>query len=193
MSLSTLTKIAVQREHGVPKATKKKPEPRAEGEPKKEYPTEKRSYLSTLAAAIPTEPLALYTFLVATIVATIGPGDDERLFMRWAIYAATIAVIVLWLGASHFRNLDAKERKRRFPWLEAASATVAFAAWGLAMPESPLNAELSGDDRTIWTAIVTVAGVLVLGMLGKDLKEEAKPKKKRRRRKQETPPAKQPA
>ncbi len=190
MSLSTLTKIAVQREHGVPKTTKKKPAPSAvEGTEK----TEKRGYLSTLAAAIPTEPLALYTFLVATIVATIEPGDDERLFMRWAIYAAMIVVIVLWLGASHFRNVDANEKKRRFPVLETASATVAFAAWGLAMPESPLNAELSGDDRTIWTAIVTVAGVLVLGMLGKNLNEEAKPKKKGRRRKQEAPQARQPA
>jgi hypothetical protein len=155
----TLTKIAVQRESGAPKTTKRKS---AAGE----AATEERGYLSSLVAAIPTEPLALYTFLVATIVSTIEANGDQRLFMRWAIYAVTIVVIALWLGASFLRNRDKKkEKKRRFPWVETAAAVVAFAAWGLAMPESPLNAELSGDNRTIWTAIITAAGVVVLGML----------------------------
>jgi hypothetical protein len=170
MSLSTLTKIATQRDSAAPRTTKKKPGPGSE------VGTEERGYLSSLVAAIPTEPLALYTFLVATIVATIGPGDDERLFLRWAIYATTIVLIALWLGASYLRNADSGKDKRKFPWVETASAVVAFAAWGLAMPESPLSAELSGDNRTIWTAIITAAGVVVLGMLGKPLKEKVKPR-----------------
>lgn len=176
MSLSTLTKIAIQRESGAPKATKKKLAPG-------EVATEGRSYLSSLAAAIPTEPLALYTFLVATIVSTIEAKGDQRLPMRWAIYAATIVVIALWLGVSFFRNRDQeKKKRRRFPWVETVAAVAAFAAWGLAMPESPLNAELSGDDRTIWTAIITAAGVVVVGMLGKPLTEKAKPRGKGRRK-----------
>lgn len=184
MSLSTLTKIATQRDSGTPQATEKQPTPGSE------VATENRSYLSSLAAAIPTEPLALYTFLVATIVSTIESGGDERLFMRWAIYAATIVVIVLWLGASYLRNIDPDEKKRRFPLLETVSAVVAFAAWGLAMPESPLSAVLSSNNRTIWTAIVTVAGVLILGMLGKPLKEKVKSKPpKPGKGKQEKPPA----
>lgn len=155
---------------------------------------EERSYLSSLVAAIPTEPLALYTFLVATIVSTIEADGDQRLFMRWAIYAATIVVIALWLAASFLRNRDPEEKKRRFPWVETAAAVAAFAAWGLAMPESPLSAELSGDDRTIWTAIITAAGVVVLGMLGKPLTEEVKPrgkgtgKQKRRQQPAKDPP-----
>lgn len=184
MSLSTLTTIATQRDVGAPRTTKKKPAQASEAA------TEERSYLSSLVAAIPTEPLALYTFLVATIVATIKPGADERLSMRWAIYGATIAVIVLWLGSSYLRNSDPQKKKRSFPWLETAAAVVAFAAWGLAMPESPLNAVLSSDDRTIWTAIITAVGVVVLGMLGKPLKEEVKPKQRKRKRqklKQEPP------
>lgn len=179
MSLSTLTKIATQRDTGAPRATKKKlPEGGAKEEAEERKETEERSYLSSLAAAIPTEPLALYTFLVATIVATIGPDSDKRLFMRWMIYAAMIVVIALWLGSSYLRNRD-PQKKRSFPWLETASAIVAFGAWGLAMPESPLNAVLSGDNRTIWTAIITAVGVVVLGMLGKPLKEEVKPRKKK--------------
>jgi hypothetical protein len=168
VSLSTLTKIAAQRDSGPPKAAKKKPEAGSQ-----EIRTEERSYLSTLVAAIPTEPLALYTFLVATIVATIGPGDDKRLVMRWILYGVTITLIVAWIAASYLRNRDSRSN-RRFPVVEALSASVAFAAWGLAMPESPLNAVLSTNNRTIWTAIVTAAGVVILGMLGKPLKEKAK-------------------
>jgi cation transport ATPase len=190
VSLSTLTKIATQRDTGAPQTTEKKTP--AHGSAEK---TEERSYLSSLIAAIPTEPLALYTFLVATIVATIEPGGDKRLFMRWVVYAAMIVVIVLWLGSSYLRNSD-PQKKRAFPWLETASAVIAFAAWGLAMPESPLNAVLSSDNRTIWTAIITAAGVVILGMFGKPLKEEAKPKRTRgggRGRRRQEAPAKQSA
>ncbi len=172
MSLSTLARIATQRDTGKPHVAKKRK--KTQGEESK-IGTEERSYFSTLVAAIPTEPLALYTFLVATIVATIEPGGDEHLFLRWVIYLAMIGVIVLWLWSSYRRNRDSQE-SRSFPVLETMSAVVAFAAWGLAMPESPLNAALSSDNRTIWTAIVTVVGVLILGMLGKTLKEEVKAK-----------------
>jgi hypothetical protein len=48
---------------------------------------------------------------------------------------------------------------------------VAFAAWGLVMPQSPLAAELSGDNRVIWTAIITVVGVAVLGLLSRSLQK----------------------
>jgi hypothetical protein len=186
MSLSTLTKIATQRDTGAPQTTKRKP---GSG-----VATEKRGYLSSLVAAIPTEPLALYTFLVATIVATVEPDGDKRLFMRWAIYAAMIVVIVLWLGAAYLRNIDPHEKKRHFPWLETGSAVVAFAAWGLAMPESPLSAVLSSDNRTIWTAIITAAGILILGMLGKPLKEKVRPRQRgqKKRKGQEQPANKQP-
>lgn len=169
MSMSTLTKIATQRESGRPQTTKRE-EPRGGSKGQ----TDDRSYLSTLAAAIPTEPLALYTFVTATILSTIEPGSDQRLLMRWVIYAATIVVIVLWLAGSFYRNLEKKAKKRKFPWVETASAAVAFAAWGLAMPESPLNAELSSNNRTIWTAIIVAVAILLLGMFGKPMKEPAK-------------------
>lgn len=80
---------------------------------------------------------------------------------------------MLWLGVACYRD-RAAGKKRRFPWLETAAAAVAFAAWGLVMPASPLNAELSGDDRVIWTVIITVLGVGVLGLLGVPLSQQVK-------------------
>jgi len=166
MSLSTLGTIAVQRDKQAPRRSKRRPATAGEMND-----TEQRGYANVLVAAIPTEPLALYTALVGTIVAGIEAGEDSMLDMRWAIYAAGIVFIVAWLGSVYLRR-PAVERKRRFPLVETASATVAFAAWGLVMPGSPLSAEISGDDLTAWTAIITVAGVAILGLLGVPLKQK---------------------
>jgi hypothetical protein len=167
MSLSTLRTIAVQRDQSAPQRAKTKPMSATEARE-----TEERSYINVLVGAIPSEPLALYTFLVGSIVATIDEGESDRLGMRWAIYGCMMLFIVLWLGIAYYR--DRATGKRRFPWVETASASVAFAAWGLVMPGSPLSVELSGDDWVVWTGIITVLGVGLLGLLGVSLKQEVK-------------------
>ncbi|HWM54778.1 MAG TPA: hypothetical protein VNO20_05275 [Solirubrobacterales bacterium] len=160
--------VAAQRDAGALQRAKKKPANQAETKE-----TEKQGYLNLLVSAIPTEPLALYTFLVGGIVATIDSGETERLGLRWGLYAAMIAFIVLWLTSSYLRR-PKTERKRRFPFAETLAAIVAFAAWGLVMPESPLNAELSGDDQTVLTLVITGAGVALLGLLTGSLSKPAK-------------------
>jgi hypothetical protein len=167
MSLSTLGTIAAQRDKGRPRRAKRKPRTREDAEA-----TEESGYLNLLVAAIPTEPLALYTALVGGIVATIETGDDELLFLRWLIYAGGIVYIAAWLGTSYFRRPKA-DKKRKFPWAETAAAVVAFAAWGLVMPESPLYAELEGDQRVVWTLVITAAGAAILGLITGSLKQPA--------------------
>jgi hypothetical protein len=169
MSLSTLSTIAAQRDKGVPIRSKPKPDSAEETRA-----TEERGYMNVLVSAIPTEPLALYTFLTAGIVATIDAGETQRLGLRWGIYGATIVFIAAWLGAAYLRGRPKGAAKRRLPVVETAAAVIAFAAWGLVMPESPLNAELTGDDRVVWTLIITVAGAGLLGLLGVPLKEQVK-------------------
>jgi uncharacterized membrane-anchored protein len=163
-----MSAVAAQRDSGPPRRLKRKPADEAEAKK-----TESQGYFDLLVSAIPTEPLALYTFLIAGIVATIDGHDSQRLGLRWAIYGAMIAFIVLWLCASYIRR-PKTEKKRHLPFVETLSAVIAFAAWGLVMPESPLNAELSGDDQTIWTLIITVGGVALLGLLTGSLKKPAK-------------------
>jgi hypothetical protein len=164
MSLRSLSGIASLRDLGG--ARKADPAPRTEQDAER---TVASGYADVLVSAIPTEVLGLYTFLVGVITGTITQGDDERLLLRWLVYASAIVFIVAFLYASYRR----RPRRRRFPVAETLAAVVAFAAWGLAMPESPLAAELTGDDRAIWTAIITVAGVAVLLLLGVKLKNPA--------------------
>jgi hypothetical protein len=57
--------------------------------------------------------------------------------------------------------------------VETISAALAFAAWGLVMPGSPLSIDTHGDDLTIATALISAAGVLGLAALGVRLSKEA--------------------
>jgi hypothetical protein len=168
MSLSRLSTVAVQRDSGPPRRAKRKPTTAKEAQE-----TEQQNYFNLLVSAIPTEPLGLYTFVIGIIVATIDTGEDQRLGIRWAIYAAMIGFIVLWLGTSYM-NRPKRDKKRHVPLVETLSAVIAFATWGLVMPESPLSAELSGDTRTIWTVIITAIGVAALSLLTNSMKKPAK-------------------
>jgi hypothetical protein len=158
MSVRALNEVAAQREQGGARKIKGRPV-----SVKATKEVERQGYLDLLIGAIPTEPLALYTFLIAGIVATIDPGSDQRLTMRWVIFGAAVVFIIAWMITAFVRLPG--DQKRTLPWAEVSSAIVAFAAWGLVMPESPLAAELSGTDQTVWTFIIVAAGVALLGLL----------------------------
>jgi hypothetical protein len=165
MSMRSLTTIAAQRNHGPPQ--KAEPEPTGDADARK---TVQGQFLDVLVAAIPTEPLALYTFLIGVVVGTIDLGESQRLGLRWAIYVGGLAFVAAWL-LSGWLGQKRESPRAGFPAAELATASVAFAAWGLVMPQSPLSSELSGDNRVIWTAIITVVGVALLGLMSRWLQK----------------------
>jgi hypothetical protein len=167
MSLRSLTSIAVQRDAETPKKVEKTTQADAATQ------TVPQGWADVLIAAIPTEVLAVYTVVTGVIVGTIQAGENERLDMRWVLYGATVAIVVAWLAFA-YRRQRTSTRKRRFPVAETFAATVAFGAWGLVMPGSPLAASLDGDETAIWSAIITGAAVLLLGMAGVPLKDKVK-------------------
>ena len=172
MSVRGLNDVAVQRDLGGAKRVGDQPHKVEDLEQ-----TKAQGYLDLLVTAIPTEPLALYTFVVAGIVATIGSeaGADKRLTMRWIIFGVTTAFIVLWMFASYLRrSKEDQKADRALPLPEILCAVVGFGAWGLAMPESPLMAELTGTDKTVWTVIIIGAGAALLGLLTGTLKKPSK-------------------
>ena len=93
------------------------------------------------------EPPSTPETTVAGIVTTIEPGSDQRLTMRWIIFGVTAAFIAIWMVAAHLRGQGVQ--KRKLPLTVIACAVIAFAAWGLVMPESPLGAQLSATNRTV--------------------------------------------
>ena len=175
MSLRSMSAVAVQREAGRPRKTRAAAEStRVEPAPAEAATTTiPQSWGDMLVNAIPSEVLGVYTPLVGIVVGTIDTGDDELSTLRWILYFAFLVIVIVWLGIAYFTRTTKEERKRKFPWVETISAVVAFAAWGLVMPGSPLSIDMSGDELTIATALISAAGVLVLGAFGVRMSKEA--------------------
>ena len=134
-----------------------------------------KTYTETLVHAIPSEVLALYTFVVTAVTGTITTADDDKLLsLRWVVFGAVAAATIVYLVASYRDTRARAARKRHFPGEEITAAVVAFGAWGLVMPGSPLMAMLSSDNARIWSAIITASGVFILGLLSGSLKKPAK-------------------
>lgn len=170
MSVRGLNEVAVQRDLGGAQRVADQPKSTDET-----HETKAQGYLDLLVTAIPTEPLALYTFVIAGIVATIGSEGDQRLLMRWIIFGVTAGFIAIWMLATYLRQARSSPKKDRvLPLPEILTAVIAFGAWGLAMPESPLMAELSGSDKTVWTVIIIGAGAALVGLLTGTLKKPSK-------------------
>jgi hypothetical protein len=165
MSLRSLQSIALERDVRSPTRT----QPTGEEGELVEAPMRRTDML---VAAIPTEVLAPYTALIGLVVATIDPGESRRVALRWGIYVAGYVAIVTYMGVTYVRTRAASGR--RFPVLETAAAVVAFGAWGLVMPGSPLSVGLSGDDLTIWTGILTIGGAFLVTLLANPLKQPVK-------------------
>lgn len=126
--------------------------------------------LSAIAAYIPTEVVTVYVAVLATLGVTVpaaGGGDGPETATPIAVYVVFIVLtpIIVW-GLYASRAVAAKKRvPRRFhawPKWEMAAATVAFAAWGAAMPSSPLeifpwfSAALAGVVALILSLLIGV-------------------------------------
>jgi fucose 4-O-acetylase-like acetyltransferase len=132
---------------------------------------------ATLITAIPTEVLAPYTAIVAVIIGN-ATTSDRLTALRWTIYGVALAFIVVYEAATYLRS---QKRTRRLPWLETLVAAVAFAAWGLAMPGSPLTISMKASDFAIAAAIIAIGAAALLTLLSPPL--NAAPKTRSR-----TPP-----
>jgi hypothetical protein len=104
--------------------------------------TSATSALSAIAAYIPTEVVTVYVAVLATIGVT-EPADGAP-FTPLPVYAAFLILtpIVVW-GLYASRAVAAGKRLprsvRSWPKWEMVAATLAFAAWGAALPSSPLG------------------------------------------------------
>jgi hypothetical protein len=51
---------------------------------------------------------------------------------------------------------------------------IAFAAWGLVMPGTPLAINVTGDDLIISTLVITVGGAFLVGLMTQPLTQQVK-------------------
>ena len=188
MSIRSLTSLAVERDRAnpgaavpggggppapVPAAVVAAPGAPAAAAPA--VPQVPQRFVDVLISAIPTEPLAAYTALVGVAVGAIDIAHPRAyLPFRWWCYIGFLVLTVLAVGISYLRAFPApstgappppKSTKRLFPWAEGGAALIAAAAWGLAMPGSALNVQLTGTARTLAVATIVVLAASVLSLL----------------------------
>lgn len=122
--------------------------------------------VDVLVHCIPSEVLAPYTALVGIVVATTKDGGD-RLLLRWAMFVVSLVLVGVTLAAGYLRSKPAGGR--RLPVVEMAASMLAFGAWGLAMPGSPLSVRMSANDLTITTSFIAFGGAFLVSLLAPSL------------------------
>ena len=100
------------------------------------------SALSAIAAYIPTEVVTVYVAVLATLGVATGRGGTTYTPIPVYVVFIILTPIVVW-GLYASRAVTAGKRLprslRSWPKWEMVAATLAFAAWGAAMPSSPLG------------------------------------------------------
>jgi hypothetical protein len=169
VSVRSLTTLAVQRDKGRPVS------PRATREIAADSAGEIRTADGTVAggdavasatdilvSSIPTEIVATYTAIVAVIsAALVESAAGDYLPLRWWLFGGFCAATAISVATGYHTSKDPAS-SRRFPWLEIVSASLAFAAWGLAMPESPLFFILENPVLPITVGLIVVITAFVI-------------------------------
>lgn len=145
------------------------------------------SFGQLLVAQIPAEALIAYTTLLALFSAadiTVNAGgtsfttaNTSYAAGRWIVYAAAIVVCAAVVPSSYFAQRDysfddADEatvsapsgRRLHLPILPTVAAMVSMAIYGLTVPGSPLQSEVSGVAFGICSGCLAVGGGVVMSI-----------------------------
>ena len=173
MSVRSLTALAVERDRADPGSDAMGGQ-RGEiaGVPGAPVP---QTYVDALTSSIPTEPLSAYTALVGAYTAILGSSSTPYLALRWWAYAGFLAITLLSVIVSYLRKSRrevgasgsnaSNGRQRVVPYLELFAALVAAAAWGMAMPDSPLDVTIGDPARTLAKTTIIIGGAAVVALV----------------------------
>jgi hypothetical protein len=131
-----------------------------------------QQFVDVIVHVIPTESLSAYTALLGVASGAItATAQRAYLPFRWWAFGGFLVVTVAATWIAYRRaargpaGVSDPKRQRAFPWAEGLAALIAAAAWGLAMPGSPLDAEISGTARTLATASIIISAASVLSLV----------------------------
>lgn len=130
----------------------------------------------SLISSIPTEILTLYTAITGgTLALAIKSQPQAYLPFRWIALVFAVLLTPFSVYVSYQRKRTRAEglgraattERRRWnaPVLEMGAATLAAAAWFLAMPGSPMLAVMSETSGSIAATAITVGAVALLSVV----------------------------
>lgn len=161
MSISSMTNVAFARRRDVP------PTGEAPGSigaiagekgDREETQTQASTTLSAIAAYIPTELLTIYVAVVAALNATTTDAAPNPSAWPALIIFVIVTPVVVWLV---YAGKVRKAKKTlplsigQWPKWEMMAATIAFAAWAFAFPQTPF-ADFSWYNAAIAGLVVLI-------------------------------------
>ncbi|TDD56901.1 hypothetical protein E1263_24995 [Kribbella antibiotica] len=135
---------------------------------------EKPTLLQLVAKQVPIGLVAAYTGLTSGLIQLIdeptpeNPDPDQYFLYRWLGFAALVLLAAFLTYASYSRKAGAGARR---PVAEVLGVSIAAAAWGLMIPESPLFAVIDGKGGAALVLVVGFVGVGLNLATGVKLKE----------------------
>ncbi len=122
--------------------------------------------LSALVEYVPAETVTLYLATVSSLpVLTVAVPALDGLTV-YAIFASLTPVLYALIYAGK-RNAAGEPRWpgwRQWPWWHMVAATIAFLAWGLAVPDGPFA---STDSGRVLGGLLAIFVSTLLGVLGR--------------------------
>ena len=132
------------------------------------------SFGQLLVAQIPSEALIAYT----TLLALFGAGGSSYQPGRWVVYGATIAVCAGVVLSSYIAQRDyefddsaqhpdaaiSTGTKLHLPVLPMIAAMLSMAVYGLTVPGSPLQGEVSATAFGICSGCLAVGGGVMMSI-----------------------------
>jgi hypothetical protein len=115
----------------------------------------------TLARYIPSEAIAVYSSVLAFLVADDQPLKDQASAGRWAVAGVVAVLAVLYSVGVYRREVLAAGRNFEWPIAKTINVLVAFAAWVCVIPGSPM-----GAFSWYSPALGAIIGILVNAALG---------------------------
>ncbi len=140
---------------------------RSVGDAQAASPTEAEGTLSdalrAIATYIPTEILTTYLAVVAAIHSTSPSKTGQWLAFWFFLVAAPATVWTLFATNQKGQGRPIPFDLRRWPAWEMVAATLSFASWAYAMPNSPFS-EFTWYSAALGSVAVLL-GAFVLGLL----------------------------
>jgi hypothetical protein len=129
----------------------------------------KEDTLTQLLRYTPTEVVGLYVAAVSLLPALPDEGKtticDSDFTWRWIVFVAFLAATPFFVWAAYAAQAKAANAAFSLPLFEMIVGTIAFAAWAIALPQSPFYTWCSWKG---WMgAIVGILVVLVIGIVAK--------------------------
>lgn len=164
MSVSSMTNVAFARRRDVA-PTDEAPDSigaiaASKGDPP-ETQTAGSSALSAIAAYIPTEVLTVYVAVIAAInpaqASATSSGSAAGAFLFFLV-ATPIVVWLVYAGKVRKAKKKLPVKLAQWPKWEMFAATVAYAAWAFALPETPFA------SYAWYSAAIAAVAVLLVSM-----------------------------